>query len=170
MAKVIELFLVVNIAAFLLLMLLSFVASKLLLDLLEWIDNHLLKTRVSERAPTEADPENWTDRIVHPNAGDRFSCQETDASTRPSSEPGSGLMPMEGIEPLQVIAAKHGVLPVQVSQWKKEGAERLPEGFAGMPDADTATARDREKELHEEIDRLKMELERLKKSVDRPGR
>jgi transposase-like protein len=35
---------------------------------------------------------------------------------------------LKGIEPVHAIAAKHEIYPVQVSQWKKELAERLPEG------------------------------------------
>lgn len=62
------------------------------------------------------------------------------------------------------FAAKHCAHPVQVSQWKKEAAGRLPEVFAGKPDADAAAAKAREKELFEEIGRLKMELEWLKKN------
>jgi len=57
------------------------------------------------------------------------------------------------------------VHPVQVSQWKKEVAERLPEVFANKPQADAAAAQEREKELYEEIGRLKMELEWLKKKA-----
>lgn len=76
-----------------------------------------------------------------------------------------GLDALKGIEPVHAIAAKHGVHPVQVSQWKKEAAERLPEVFAGKPDADAEAAKEREKELYEEIGRLKMELEWLKKKV-----
>jgi putative transposase len=54
-----------------------------------------------------------------------------------------------------------------VSQWKKEAAERLPEVFArkGSRDHDAEVTREREKELFEEIGRLKMELEWLKKKV-----
>lgn len=76
-----------------------------------------------------------------------------------------GLDALKGIEPVHAIAAKHGVHPVQVSQWKKEAAERLPEVFAGKPDVDAVEAKEREKELYEEIGRLKMELEWLKKKV-----
>ena len=75
-----------------------------------------------------------------------------------------GLDALKGIEPVHAIAAKHGVHPVQVSAWKKEVNERLPEVFAGKPDTDAAAAKEREKELYEEIGRLKMELEWLKKS------
>ena len=81
-----------------------------------------------------------------------------------------GLDALKGIEPVHAIAAKHGVHPVQVSQWKKEVAQRLPEGFEGKPDADAAAAKDREKELYEEIGRLKMELEWLKKKAGQLGR
>lgn len=76
-----------------------------------------------------------------------------------------GLEALKGIEPVHAIAAKNGVHPVQVSQWKKEAAVRLPEVFAGKPDADAAAAQAREKELYEEIGRLKMELEWLKEKL-----
>ena len=54
---------------------------------------------------------------------------------------------------------------MQVSQWKKETAERLPEVFARRGDENAQAAKEREKELFEEIGRLKMELEWLKKKV-----
>ena len=80
-----------------------------------------------------------------------------------------GLEALKGIEPIHAIAEKYEVHPVQVSQWKKEVAERLPEVFARKPDADARDAKDREKELFEEIGRLKMELEWLKKKVGSVG-
>ena len=76
-----------------------------------------------------------------------------------------GLEALKGIEPIHAIAAKYQVHPVQVSQWKKEAAERLPEVFARKGGPDAQAAKDREKELFEEIGRLKMELEWLKKKV-----
>jgi transposase-like protein len=76
-----------------------------------------------------------------------------------------GLEALKGIEAVHTIAAKHSVHPVQVSQWKKEVTERLPEVFAGKPDADAAAAKKREQELFEQIGRLKMELEWLKKKA-----
>jgi len=57
------------------------------------------------------------------------------------------------------------VHPVQVTAWKKEAAERLPEVFARKADQDAVAAKEREKELFEEIGRLKMELEWLKKKA-----
>jgi transposase-like protein len=76
-----------------------------------------------------------------------------------------GLEALKGIEPVHAIAARHAIHPVQVSQWKKEVSERLPEVFAGKPDADAAAAKAREQELFEQIGRLKMELEWLKKKA-----
>ena len=76
-----------------------------------------------------------------------------------------GLEALKGIEPVHAIAAKFQVQPVQVSQWEKEAAERLPEVFARKADADAEAAKAREKELYEEIGRLKMELEWLKKKA-----
>ena len=40
-----------------------------------------------------------------------------------------GLEALKGIEPIHVIAQRYEIHPVQVSQWKKEVATRLPEVF-----------------------------------------
>jgi transposase len=76
-----------------------------------------------------------------------------------------GLEALKGVEPVHAIAAKYQIHPVQVSQWKREIAEKLPEVFAGKADHDAEAAKEREKELYEEIGRLKMELEWLKKKA-----
>ena len=78
-----------------------------------------------------------------------------------------GLEALKGIEAVHAIAAKFQVHPVQVSQWKKEAAERLPEVFVrkGSEGRDAEASKEREKELFEEIGRLKMELEWLKKKA-----
>ena len=76
-----------------------------------------------------------------------------------------GLEALKGVEPVHAIAAKYQVHPVQVSQWKKEVAERLPAVFARKADQSAQAAKDREKELFEEIGRLKMELAWLKKKL-----
>ncbi len=65
---------------------------------------------------------------------------------------------------MHAIASRYAMHPVQVSQWKKEAAERLPEVFARKADHDAESAKERERELFVEIGRLKMELEWLKKS------
>lgn len=76
-----------------------------------------------------------------------------------------GLEALKGLEPVHAIAARHEVHPVQVSQWKKEVIERLPEVFRKKPDRKESEAEDRERELFEQIGRLKMELDWLKKKV-----
>lgn len=76
-----------------------------------------------------------------------------------------GLEALKGIEPIHAIAAKYEVHPVQVSQWKKEIAERLPEVFSKKADPEAVASKEREKELFEEIGRLKMELEWVKKKA-----
>jgi len=76
-----------------------------------------------------------------------------------------GLEALRGVEPIHTIAAKHQIHPVQVSQWKKEVTERLPEVFSQKPDADAKAMKERETQLFEEIGRLKMELEWLKKKA-----
>lgn len=76
-----------------------------------------------------------------------------------------GLEALKGVETIHAIAQKHQVHPVQVSQWKKEVQERLPEVFSDKPDRSVADQINRERQLFEEIGRLKMELEWLKKKV-----
>lgn len=76
-----------------------------------------------------------------------------------------GLEALKGIEPVHVIATRYKIHPVQVSQWKKEVAVRLPELFARKSDGEFEEMKVREKELFEEIGRLKMDLEWLKKKA-----
>lgn len=62
---------------------------------------------------------------------------------------------------LNQLSSEFGVSPVQISQWKKQAREGLPETFRGKGqplDVDALTA-----PLYEEIGRLKMEVEWLKK-------
>lgn len=63
---------------------------------------------------------------------------------------------LRGVEPIHAMAAKHQVYPVQVSQREKEVAERLPEVFGRKRDADAAEMKERERELLEQIGRMKM--------------
>jgi transposase-like protein len=76
-----------------------------------------------------------------------------------------GLEALKGIEPVHAIAAKYQVHPVQVSQWKKEAAERLPEVFARKADQNAQEAKAREDELYRKIGQLEMELDWLKKKA-----
>ena len=70
---------------------------------------------------------------------------------------------LKGIEPVHAIAAKYQVHPVQVSQWKKELLERLPEVFARKAEPEVAEAARREELLYQKIGQLEVELDWLKK-------
>jgi transposase len=79
-----------------------------------------------------------------------------------------GLEALKGIEPVHVIASKYQVHPVQVTQWKKELLEGLPEVFERKnkkkPGADDAAAR--EARLYQKIGQLEVELDWLKKKSE----
>ncbi len=74
-----------------------------------------------------------------------------------------GLEALKGIEPVHAIAAKYQVHPVQVSQWKKELLERLPEVFARKSDPEVAARAEKEAKLYQKIGQLEVELDWLKK-------
>lgn len=57
------------------------------------------------------------------------------------------------------------VHPSQVSQWKQQAVSRLSELFATTVDRDDQEAARREAMLYEEIGRLKVELDWLKKKL-----
>lgn len=74
-----------------------------------------------------------------------------------------GLEALKGIEPIQSIAAKYEVHPTQVSQWKMELLERLPEVFATKAPPSIAESANREALLYQKIGQLEVELDWLKK-------
>ena len=76
-----------------------------------------------------------------------------------------GLEALKGIEPIHAIAARYQIHPVQVSQWKKEVAARLPEVFSRKAEPELAAAKAREDELYRKIGQLEMELDWLKKKA-----
>ena len=73
----------------------------------------------------------------------------------------------KGTETINELATKHGLHPNQISQWKRQLLEEGPSVFS------TSTAREQRQqeasqaELFEQIGRLKMELEWLKKKASR---
>lgn len=70
---------------------------------------------------------------------------------------------LRGDRTIQEIAAKHNVLPTQVSTWKKQAAEGMADVFAkgvGAEDRDAEV-----KELHAKIGRLAVENDFLAKGL-----
>ena len=71
----------------------------------------------------------------------------------------------KGLKPINQLASEHEVHPNQVSQWKRqlleEGATLFGNGWAQQQRAAAQT----EAELYEQIGRLKMEVEWLKKTT-----
>jgi putative transposase len=79
---------------------------------------------------------------------------------------------ISGSKTLQKIAADHAIHPIQVSKWKKQLLEGAGDLFSkGRKDKEKGELQNREAELFQEIGKLKMELEWLKKKsqlLDRP--
>jgi putative transposase len=76
---------------------------------------------------------------------------------------------ISGRKTLQQIAADHGVHPIQVSQWKKQLLEGASDLFSpGKKSKDKDESQAKESELFQQIGRLQMELEWLKKKSQQP--
>lgn len=76
---------------------------------------------------------------------------------------------IKGIEPVSVLATRFSIHPSMISRWKNQLLEQAQETFSGKADRSAEQAEAREAELYEQIGRLKMELEWLKKKVDGLG-
>ena len=67
---------------------------------------------------------------------------------------------------LSQLASEYGVHPAQITQWKKQLVEDGSSLFGQQRQREQQEQSAREAELFEQIGRLKMELEWLKKKVD----
>ena len=66
---------------------------------------------------------------------------------------------------LNELASAYGVHPVQVAQWKKQALLGLPEVFTGGRARAGQESEARQAQLYEEIGRLKVELDWVKKKA-----
>ena len=66
---------------------------------------------------------------------------------------------------LNELASAYGVHPVQVAQWKKQALTGLAEVFVGRRARAEQEAAVQQAQLYEEIGRLKVELDWLKRKV-----
>ncbi len=64
------------------------------------------------------------------------------------------------------IASKYSVHPTQISQWKKLVLSQLPEAFSANKKKDAVNQNVELSNLYEQIGRLKVENEFLKKKCD----
>lgn len=66
------------------------------------------------------------------------------------------------------ITSKYGVHPTQINRWKKQAIESLKAGFTGIlqPEKRDVEAEHLTAQLYEEIGRLKVELDWLKKKSE----
>jgi len=76
---------------------------------------------------------------------------------------------VKGNKTVNQIAGEYNVHPNQVSTWKKQLLAEGPAVFAGSPSRGQEEQAVREAELYEQIGRLKMELEWLKKKATQVG-
>ena len=76
---------------------------------------------------------------------------------------------VKGLKTVNQIAGEYSVHPNQVSTWKKQLLAEGPAVFGNGPDKAGQEQAGRETELYEQIGRLKMELEWLKKKVAQLG-
>jgi putative transposase len=74
-----------------------------------------------------------------------------------------------GDRSLAELAARYEVHPTQIGYWRKELLARLPELFSDKRRKKEADGEEEKARLYEEIGRLKVELDWLKKKAERLG-
>ena len=73
---------------------------------------------------------------------------------------------VKGDRSLSELASRYEVHPTQIGQWRKALLSRLPEIFSAKRRREEAADEAEKARLYEEIGRLKVELDWLKKKVD----
>jgi transposase-like protein len=80
-----------------------------------------------------------------------------------------GLEGLIGSKTVAEIAREYQVHPTQVSQWKSQVQERLPEVFESGPSAQAVEAGRQVERLEQKVGQLTMELDWLKKKSRQLG-
>jgi len=75
---------------------------------------------------------------------------------------------LKEVETISQLASKHGVHPTQIYRWKKQLLESAEEVFNSTDGGKRSTSDEKgsTSELYEQIGRLKMQLEWLKKTAE----
>lgn len=76
------------------------------------------------------------------------------------------LAAVKGDQTVAALAGQFEVHPNQIRQWKKQLLEALPEVFGQRRKKDRRASAEQTASLYEQIGRLKMDLEWLKKKCD----
>jgi putative transposase len=77
---------------------------------------------------------------------------------------------IRGLKTASELASQYQIHPVQITQWKKQAIEGLPEVFQRSRPKKTKSEEEVTSPLYEEIGRLKMELDWLKKNLLSSGK
>lgn len=75
------------------------------------------------------------------------------------------LAALKGDKTINEVAAQYEVHPAMVTKWRQRALAELPRVFSERPTQGAAAADDRETKLYEQIGRLKVELDWLKKKM-----
>ena len=76
------------------------------------------------------------------------------------------LAAIKGDRPVNEIAGMYGVHPAMITKWKKQALQELPQVFANRRSALVRAQEDLAGSLYQEIGRLKVELDWLKKKAE----
>jgi putative transposase len=74
---------------------------------------------------------------------------------------------VKGVKTVSQLGAEYNVHPTQIGNWKKQLLQQGSRLFTRPNDRQQREQQEKEAELYEQIGRLKMELEWLKKKVTR---
>jgi transposase-like protein len=70
---------------------------------------------------------------------------------------------------LAELAGQFDVHPHQITEWKRQALDALPEVFGRRKAADAKAAEDQESRLYEQVGKLQVELEWMKKKARQLG-